>query len=82
MIKTFITNPIQVQAVQWTGYNFDDIVDLVGKNNLHIFGSFENPELFVLTSEGYFPVNIGNWIVCSINGECHLCNPDIFEKNV
>lgn len=24
MIKTFITNPIQVQAVQWTGYIFDE----------------------------------------------------------
>ena len=80
MIKNFIKKPTQVQAVQWTGYNFDEIAEIAGKDNFHIFGNFENPELFILTSEGYCPVNMDNWIVCGANGKLHLYDPYIFEK--
>ena len=80
MIKTFIKKPVKVQAVQWTGYNFDEIVDFVGRDCLDLLGSFKNPDLVIHTLEGDHHALVGDWIIRGINGEIHQCEPDIFEK--
>lgn len=30
MIKTFVKKPVKVQAVQWTGDNYEEIADFIG----------------------------------------------------
>lgn len=30
MIKTFVKKPVQVQSIQWTGDNYEELVDFVG----------------------------------------------------
>ena len=30
MIKTFVKKPVKVQAVQWTGDNYEEISDFIG----------------------------------------------------
>ena len=30
MIKAFVKKPVKVQAVQWTGDNYEELVDFVG----------------------------------------------------
>ncbi len=80
MIKTFAKKPIKVQAVQWTGYNFDEIMDFVGIDSLNLLGSFKNPDLVINTLEGDYHALVGDWIIRGINGEYYPCKPDIFEK--
>lgn len=80
MIKTFVKKPIEVQAVQWTGYNFDEIMDFVGIDSLNLLGSFKNPDLVINTLEGDYHALVGDWIIRGINGEYYPCKPDIFEK--
>lgn len=36
MIKTFIKRPVKVQAVQWTGDNYDAILNFTGEGNHYV----------------------------------------------
>lgn len=34
MIKTFVKKPVEIQAVQWTGDNYDEILNFAGELNV------------------------------------------------
>lgn len=69
--------PIQVQAIQWTGDNYEELVDFVG--NVMFPYSFKD-EVIIETLEGEVIASKSDWIIRGINGEFYLCEPDIFEK--
>ena len=48
MIKTFVKNPVKVQAVHWTGNNFDEISSFTNGN---IFQYYE--KVVIKTHAGY-----------------------------
>ena len=75
MIKTFVKNPIKVQAIQYTGNNYDEIS---GFTNVNIFQYDE--KVVIKTHAGYRYIEKGDWIIRGIKGEFYLCKPDIFEK--
>ena len=64
MIKTFAKRPVEIQAVQWDGYNFEEIKKFVGADGVGLFGSYKNPDLVIATLEGEF----------------YPCKPDVFEQ--
>ena len=80
MIRNFVKKPVTVQAVQWDGHNFDEIVDFVGDDGLYLLGSLKNPDLVIYTLEGTHHAAVGDWIIRGIKGEFYPCKPDIFEK--
>lgn len=76
--------PIVVEAVLWTGANWDAIVFFCGKA---VRGDQETLErdgtrmpIFIDTLEGRMRAEIGDWIIRGVNGEFYPCKPDIFEK--
>lgn len=80
MIKTFAKKPIKVQAVQWTGDNYEEIADFVGgiRSVYHL-----NDEYIIIsyqTLKGDHCLRNGDWIIREVNGDIHRCEPDIFEK--
>lgn len=80
MIKNFVKKPVVVQAIQWNGHNFQEIVDFVGIHNLRIQENLNSPNLIIYTLEGDHYASIGDWIIRGIKGEFYPCKPDIFEK--
>ena len=64
MIKTFAKRPVEIQAVQWDGYNFEEIKKFVGTDGVGLFGSYKNPDL----------------VIATLGGEFYPCKPDIFEQ--
>lgn len=78
MIKTFVKKPIKVQAVQWTGDNYEEIADFV--EHISFPCSFDKGSVIIETLEGNYYARKGDWIIRGINGEFYLCEPDIFEK--
>lgn len=75
MIKTFVKNPVKVQAVQWTGDNYDEILNFTHGN------VFQYDEITVIkTNTGYRYIEKGDWIIRGVNGQFSPCKPDIFEK--
>lgn len=78
MIKAFVKKPVKVQAVQWTGDNYEEIADFIG----HVRSVYHLNEEYVIieTLERGCCLRNGDWIICGVNGEIYLCESDIFEK--
>ena len=82
------TRPVEIEAIQWTGHNLEeikqfvgesleyDILDTaweVGKGRQHIY-------MKIRTLEGDMYVSIGDYIIKGLRGEFYPCKPDVFEK--
>lgn len=79
MIKTFVKKPVEVQAVQWTGDNYDEICNFIGCHPTFLHGSF-GPYIIIKTLEGDHHALVNDWIIRGIKGEFYPCKPDIFEQ--
>lgn len=69
--------PVEIEAVQWTGSNVDEIKEFVGKalDFGYIDGSFK-----IATLEGTMTASRGDFIIKGVQGEFYPCKPDIFEQ--
>ena len=74
MIARYRKKPVEVEAVQWTGENWQEIKDFAGSDV-----SFDG-RLYVFTLEGTLKVDIGDYIIKGVKGEFYPCKPDVFEK--
>ena len=79
MTKTFIKKPVEIQAVQWTGDNYDEICDFIGYFPTFLYGSLR-PCIIIKTLEGDHHALVGDWIIRGVKGEFYPCKPDIFEQ--
>ena len=85
----FRKKPVVVDAIKWTGNNFDDIKEFTQNKCFmnHFVGGSEDGEgypqiyekLEIPTLEGLHSANIGDWIIKGVKGEFYPCKPDIFE---
>lgn len=66
--------PVEIEAVQWTGYNYEEIQEL-GERNMTRSGN----DLYIYTLEGAMRATIGDYIIKGVNGELYPCKPDIFN---
>lgn len=81
MIKNFVKKPVKIQAVQWTGDNYDEIVNFVGASRVgYSARHLDEPKLVIYTLEGDHYALIGDWIIRGTKGEFYPCKPDIFEQ--
>lgn len=79
--------PVEIEAVQWTGNNMYEIIELNGGKRTLNF-SYENrlsdspttPTLCIETLEGWHYASIGDYIIRGVKGEIYPCKPDIFKK--
>lgn len=73
--------PVIVEAIQWTGDNYAEIVDFLGDD--HFGGAMQGPgfnEIFVITLEGSIRASLNDWIIRGTKGEHYPCKPDIFAE--
>ena len=84
----YIKKPVEIEAVQWTGLNLEEIKTFVGKD-LHydiIDTAWEvgkappHVNMKIHTLEGDHECSKGDFIIKGVNGEFYPCKPDIFEK--
>lgn len=81
MIKTYVKRPVEIQAVQWTGENEDEIKEFVGeKATFMTWYTVQKPDLMIHTLEGYHRASIGDYVIRGVKGEFYPCKPDIFEE--
>jgi hypothetical protein len=72
----FRKKPVEIEAVQWTGKNADEIRRFMDTDHLH-FSDYERIEIDTL--EGRVYAAVGDWIIKGVKGEFYPCKPDIFE---
>jgi len=76
MIK-FRKKPVVIEAVKWTGDNFNRIRDFIGQSHpIHQLG---DDRLGIDTLEGVMTASLGDWIIRGVKGEFYPCKPDIFN---
>ena len=70
--------PIVIEAIQWTGDNFDELATLGGAHEYE--QDFLSDNVTIKTLEGDMKAQKGDWVIKGVNGELYPCKPDIFEK--
>lgn len=79
--------PVVIEAVQWTGLNFEEIKVFVGDALEYQFYDFYKGtgeykriiSIRIKTLEGKMNCAEGDYIIKGVQGEFYPCKPDIFE---
>lgn len=77
--------PIEVDAVQWTGDNVDDVVALTGPENFERLDErpSDDPEatarVYDRLHSSWVLVRVDDWIIRGVRGEVYPCRSDVFE---
>lgn len=80
-VEKFRKKPVSVDAIEWTGDNFDDIKDFAGDKV-----KIKDGELIVVTPEdgkktkAEHVATKGDYVIRGVKGEFYFCKPDIFRK--
>lgn len=75
MIIKAIKKPVEIEALQWTGYNLDEVLDFTkSKSNIKMHN-----QLVIQTLEGDMVATVGDFIIKGIKGEFYPCKEDIFH---
>jgi hypothetical protein len=87
MPAVFRKRPVEVQAVQWTGGNAEELMDFAGS----AFDAFEpgwrcgdDPEATAQVFDGlhstWVLVYTGDWIIKGVRREFYPCRNDVFAE--
>lgn len=91
MRRFYKKKPLVVEAIQWTGKNFDEVARFVGddfgykkayedeQERAQKYGEYTVREFDgneLIYSEQAI---VGDWIIKDVKGEFYTCKPDIFE---
>ncbi len=75
----FRKKPVVIEAIQFTGRNWEEVGLFVGKVASHA-EQYGKDVLLIHTLEGDHRADVGDWIIKGIKGEFYPCKPDIFER--
>lgn len=87
----FRKKPVVIEAIQWNGKNFDEIMNFMQEFHGHKLNyenaeelAYKTKELNIRTLEGNMKASKGDWIVKEPfptgDREFYPCKPDIFKK--
>jgi len=85
MMAKYRKKPVVIEAVQWTGKNFEELAELIGSleegrpERRAVYDELDMT-LKIKTLEGVMAANPGDYIIKGISGELYPCKPDIFEQ--
>ena len=74
-MQRFRKKPVVIEAIQWTGDNFDEIDDWSDREAVRLVAG----DLHIFTLEGAMRADPGDWIIRGVVGEYYPCKPEIFE---
>ena len=88
MVKRYKTKPCEIEAVQWNGFNLEELEDFVGEALFYDVCNVPSqvdkgiPLIIVgiKTLEGRMMASKGDYIIKGLRGEFYPCKPDVFEK--
>ena len=87
MVLHYRKKPVVIEAVQWTGKNFDDIMNFMQDFHGSKFNyenaeelAYKTKEVHIRTLEGTMTASCNDWVIKGVSGEFYPCKPDIFEK--
>jgi len=72
----FRKKPVEVEAEQWTGDNWEEIKRFAGDAVVLIT---DTRQIEICTLEGTMTANVADWIIRGVQGEFYPCKPAIFK---
>jgi hypothetical protein len=75
--RRFKKKPVVVGAIQWTGDNFQEILNWASDENLYL----HEGQLYIYTLEGTMLADVEDWIIQGVQGEFYPCKPGIFAES-
>lgn len=79
----YISKPVEIRAIQWTGSNIGDLKDFLGIRFIDLFmwaNDEYGPGYFkIKTLEGWMLASPGDYIIKGLLGEFYPCKPDVFN---
>ena len=81
----FRKKPVVINAIQWTGSNFDEVSQFTKNNHGNKF-NHENSEELAIKSGDYF-INSGmivtknDWVIEELDGSFSSCKNESFQEN-
>ena len=79
-IKKYRKKPVVIEAMIWTGDNYDELEKFCGETNINVVDTFFHQKLYIMTLEGAMEALVGDYIIKGIQGEFYPCKPDIFNE--
>ena len=80
MILDYVKRPVKIQALQFTGNNYDEVCDFIGETLDTLVNSQNNiVSIFIYTLEGRKIANIGDYVIKDVEGGVSFCKPNIFN---
>jgi hypothetical protein len=78
MVKKYRKKPVEIEAMQFNGWNFGEINDWI-YNITGIYPAYYKETMIIKTLEGDMTANVGDYIIKGIKGEFYPCKPEIFK---
>lgn len=75
-MKVYRKKPVEVEAVEWTGSNLDEILEWAG-NAVSVHPG-NDTELSVVTNHGSTTASAGDYIIKSPADEFYPCTKEVF----
>lgn len=77
MTKKYVKKPIPIEAIQYDGTNFDELVIFAGYNVYQ-----KDDYVYIHTLEGEMKMlnKTGDYLIKGIRGEFYFCEKSIFEE--
>lgn len=72
--QRFRKKPVEIEAVLVTVGNRQDVADWCGGTL-----NYDN-KLIISTLEGDMRADVGDYVICGVQGEFYPCKPEIFEQ--
>lgn len=75
MVKRYKKKPVEIEAIQFTGYNYKEVEEFVGQP---LYISYEM--VAIPTLEGIMRCKANNYVIKGVRGEFYPCDREIFEE--
>ena len=80
MIQKFRKKPVVIEAVGFSGLNYDEIAEFCSPNIIKLGERIDgHSTIKIPTLEGEMTAQMGDWIIKGVKSEFYPCKPDIFE---
>ena len=81
MIRKYRKKPVEVEAIQFDGWNWREVYQFMSDEPLMFTQDFRKEEYILIdTLEGVMKAKVGDYIIKGVHGEFYPCKPDIFNE--
>lgn len=81
MVKKYTKKTPIVEGVQWTGHNFDEIQDFVGREDVKFIRETNPPEICIITNHRALYLMAGGYVVKSSYNGFDTYTKNDFERS-